>query len=411
MTTVFQDVAVALVLNGQSDPHRAYGRRQREIIDLADTEAAGREITNWPDYRPTPLVSLPGLADSLGFDRLWCKDEGQRFRLKSFKALGGAYAVLHHLQRIAGAAAGQPVSAASLVAGEARPLVRDVVVACASDGNHGAAVAWGARMFGCRSVIYLPRHVGEARRDAIAALGARIVAVDGVYDEAVARAAADCRAQGWISLPDTSAGGDNETPNLVMRGYSLLAGEILDQLPKGTLPTHIFLQGGVGGFAAAVVAHLWQSLGPRRPKVIVVEPERAACLAASAAAARPTRVGGALDTVMGCLACGEVSRVAWEILQDGVDAFVTISDDAIAPTMLLLAEGVEGDPPIIAGESGAAGMAALLAIAVRPKVARAIGLAPDSRILTICTEGAIDPASFKRMTGRPPLACGAGRSG
>ena len=402
MATVFQDVALHLVLNGQSDPKRAYDHRQREIIDLDHTAAARREIANWPGYQPTPLLSLPALAFSVGFERLWCKNEGERFAIRSFKALGGAYAVLWRLQQIAAERLRGPVSAAMLVAGEARPLVRDVVVACASDGNHGAAVAWGAQMFGCRSVVYLPGRVNPARAAAIERLGARVVRIDGVYDDAVDRLAADCRRHGWINVPDTSASGDNETPAVVMRGYTLLAEEILDQLPKGQLPTHVFLQGGVGGFAAAVVAFFWRSLGARRPRVVVVEPTSAACLAASAAAARPVSVGGDLDTVMGCLACGQVSRIAWEILQDGVDAFLTLSDDAIAPTMLLLSEGLEDDPPIFAGESGAAGIAAVLAAAAQEDIARALALAPDSRVLTICTEGPIDVASFRRLTGRTP---------
>ena len=203
-----------------------------------------------------------------------------------------------------------------------------ITVCCAADGNHGRAVAWGAARFGCECVIYVHQRVSAGRRRAIEAFGAEVREVPGNYDDSVRRAAADAAANGWFVVSDTSWNGYVDLPRDVMHGYTVMVDEVCDQLEPEAIPTDVFVQGGVGGLAAAVCARLAQRWAGNRPRLVVVEPERAACLYQNARAARPTAVGGELDTVMAGLAAGEVSILAWAILQPGADAFMTVSDRA-----------------------------------------------------------------------------------
>ena len=381
-----------------------YGEAQREILSLRAAQEARAEITGWPGYHPTPLRPLDGLAASAGIGALWYKDEAGRFGLGSFKALGGAYAVLRLLQRELGAGepAGRRIGAEELAAGALRDLTRAITVTCATDGNHGRSVAWGAGWFGCRCVIYIHEGVSVGRESAIAAYGADVVRVPGSYDDAVRAAAEAAERHGRFVISDTSYPGYMEVPKEVMQGYSVMVAEAMEQLPAAHRPTHLFVQGGVGGLAAAVCAHLWEAWGRERPRLAVVEPERADALFRSARAGRPVVAEGDLNTIMAGLSCGEVSLLAWEILKTGADAFLTIPDDAAKHTMRLLAAGVEGDAPLVAGESGVAGLAGLLC-ALRDGAAReALGLGADSRVLVIGSEGATDPALYEDIVGRKP---------
>lgn len=349
----------------------------------------------------TPLHDLPGLARAAGIGRLLYKDEGSRFGLGSFKALGGSYAVLRLLQQEVRRATGTTASSTDIAAGRHADLGSRVTVTCATDGNHGRSVAWGARVFGCRCVIYVHQGVSAARADAIAAYGAEIRRVPGTYDDAVRRAASDAASHGWHVVSDTSYEGYVEVPRDVMQGYAVMVDEALAQA-GGALPTHVFVQGGVGGLAAAACAYLWERFGARRPRFVVVEPEKADCLYLSAVAGRPTPAEGALDTIMAGLACGEVSLLAWRILERGADAFMTIADESAADTMRLLAAGDAGDPVIIAGESAVAGLAGLLLAAGNDAMRRALELGPESVALVFGTEGATDPEIYRRIVGRSP---------
>lgn len=399
MSRIIPAFAVGSVLNPGAGPEAAYGPEQRAILNRAGFEAARREITAWPGYAPTPLVDLPGLAAAAGIDRLWYKDEGGRFGLGSFKALGGAYAVGRLLTRQAAARAGHAVTTRELRAGRHRNVARRITVCTATDGNHGRSVAWGAALFGCRCVVYIPVAVSEGRKIAIERLGADVRRVEGNYDDSVRRIARDADRNGWFLVSDTSHPGDMEIPCDVMHGYTVMAGEIVAQLP-GAGATHVFVQGGVGGLAAAVSAYFWQTYGDQRPRFIVVEPDRAACFFASARAGHPMVVSGDLDTVMGGLAAGEVSPVAWSILSLGADAFLTVPDETAFQLMRLLAEAVAGDPPIVAGESAVAGLAGLLGARDDPALARDLGLGAESRVLVIGSESATDPELYRRIVGR-----------
>lgn len=400
-----------LLHNRAADPKRPYGATERQVLSRKAFEAARAEIGSWPGYRPTPLVALPGLAKELGLASLRYKDEDKRFGLKSFKALGGAYAVLRVLQehlREKGKRDG--IAAADLIAGRHREIVTGLTVAAATDGNHGRSVAWGAQMFGCACRIYLHAFVSLTRESEIARFGARIVRVKGGYDDSVRQCAADAKASGWFLVADTDAGGgDPAVPRLVMQGYTLMVEEILEQA-GAKRPTHVLVQGGVGGLAAAVTGHLWETLGAKRPRVIVVEPTQADCIYRSIRAGKPTPVPHEVDTFMACLAAGEVSPVAWPILHAAVDDVVTLPDEAAPEAMRLLAAGADGDPRLVSGESGCAATAGLVAVMLDPAQRKSLGLDAKSDVIVIGSEGATDAETYAKVVGRPAEAVAAGRA-
>ena len=352
-----------------------------------------------PAHRPTPLATLPGLAANLGIGALYLKDEGRRLGLKSFKALGGAYAVMRLALERASARLGRGLAPAELHAPDVRAAIDGLVVACATDGNHGRAVAAGARLSGCRSVVFVHEGVSAARADAIAAHGARIVRVPGGYDASVVEAARRAAEAGWTVVSDTSREGDEAIPLTVMQGYTVMIGEALDAL--GTPPTHVFVQAGVGGVAAAVAAHVRARLGDG-PRIVVVEPERAACVMASARAGRPMGVAHGPSTVMAMLECHEASPIAIELLLPLADAYVSLPDEAAIAAMRRLARPVSGDPAIVAGESGGAGFAGLVHCLADPGARGALGLGPASRVLCLVTEGATDPVLWREIVGLDP---------
>ncbi len=391
--------AVRHLRNPRVDRTRPYPHEA--VLNEAEAAAARREIQTWPGFAPSPLVFLPGLAARAGVASIACQDESGRFGLGSFKALGGAYAVYRHLAREVRERTGSTdLSAARLAAGEHRDIASAITVCCATDGNHGRSVAWGARTFGCPCVIYVHETVSAQREAAIAAYGARVVRNPGNYDEAVQRAARDADANGWVVISDTSYEGYTDIPRDVMHGYTLMADEALRGHARVALPTHLFVQGGVGGLAAAVLARAWWEYGSARPRFVVVEPERAACLYESARAGRRVLLDGDIETVMAGLSCGEASLLAWEVLDDGADDFLTLPDEAATDLMRVLAEGADGDPPLVAGESATAGLAGMLAVAAEPTLAAALGLDAHSRVLVFATEGDTDPALYERIVGR-----------
>ncbi len=373
-------MSVRLLVNPRADRP---GRLAQQILTAKGLAEARSEIAGWEGYRPTPLADLQGLAVRLGLGRLWFKDEGQRFKLKSFKALGGPYAI------------------ARLVAREgASP---DRTFASATDGNHGRAVAWGAARAGCRSVIFVPAAVSDGRAAAIAAFGAKVVRTRGTYDEAVAECAATARREGWTVIADTSEDEQAEVPGLVMEGYMVAVAEAAEQMSE--VPTHVFVQAGVGGLAAAVAAHFDDRWGAGRPRLVIVEPETAACLMLAAETGGMAQVAGDLETVMGGLSCGIASAPAWRVLDAAVDAFLAIEDARAIEAMRVLADG---EPAIVAGESGAAGLGGLLAVAAEEGMRRQLGLDGASRVLLFGTEGDTDPDLYTRLVGRSADAVRAG---
>ncbi len=383
---------VDFLLNSRVERSRPYGKAELAVLGGKAYAEAKRIITAWPDYAPTPLLSLPGVAAGAGIGALYYKDEGPRFGLGSFKALGGAYAV-NRLAREWKQRDGRELS--------------QLTVTCATDGNHGRAVAWGARQIGCRCVVFVHELVSAGRVAAMERYGAEVRRVSGNYDDAVHHAATAAKLNGWIVVSDTSYAGYTEIPRQVMQGYAVLIDEALQQLGAAAPPTHVFVQGGVGGLAAALAAHLWETFGADRPRLIVVEPDKADCLLRSCRAGGLQIVSGKLDTIMAGLACGEPSLIAWEMLHKAADAFMSIRDTDAVACMRLLAAPPAADPRVVAGESGVAGLAGLLAVAGDQALREMLGIDAASRVLVIGTEADTDPELYSELVGSPLAARGA----
>ena len=373
-----------------------YSTEQQNILSVANSVSAIADIKTWPAYAETPLHVLSQLADDVGLGQIFYKDESQRFGLKSFKALGGAYAVACQLQQTLASSLGQRPSVDELLDGSVKKELAKITISCATDGNHGRSVAWGAQMFGCACVIYIHKDVSEGRKQAMQAFGAEVVRITGNYDESVRLADSEAKTHGRIIVSDTSYEGYMEIPKDVALGYTVMLAEIVEQL-EGKIPSHIFIQGGVGGLASAVTGYFWDLWGDKRPRIVIVEPEQANCLQLSAKAGKPIVVEGDLETLMAGLACGEVSALAWEILKNGADDFLTLSENTIAPTMQLLATGYGGTPAIEAGESAVPGLAAAMIASQNDELAHALGLSRDSQVLVIGTEGATDPELYQQL--------------
>ena len=379
-------------------PNPRLGTPGITVLPAAGFRRAKAEITSWPSYAPTPLHDLGDLARAAHLATLRLKDEAGRFGLGSFKALGGAYAVAMLLMNeLARTGAAPSATTADLAAGTYRTATAAITVTCATDGNHGRAVAWGAQRLGARCVIFVHATVSQARIDAIARYGAEVRRVPGTYDDAVREATRQADANGWFVVSDTAWPGYTEVPRDVMQGYRLMADEAADQW-TGATPTHVFVQGGVGGFAASVSVQCRTRFSPA-PALIVVEPDRAACLLASAELGERTAIPGDLNTVMAGLACGEPSLLAWQELERAACAFMAIPDAAALETMRLLA-----GQGIVAGESGVAGLAGCLLAAADPAARAALGLDAHSNVLAFNTEGATDPAAYATIVGRPAVA-------
>lgn len=396
------ETGVQLHLNqNAASAETPYSESMKDILSLRAYEEAKRSIEQWAGYEKTALYKLPGLATQMGVQNVYYKDESTRFGLGSFKALGGAYAVSRLLLSEVARETGQDgLEASDLKRPEFRQIIEKITVCCATDGNHGRSVSWGAHNFGCQCVIYIHETVSTGRESAIAQYGAKVVRVPGNYDDAVRKAAEDAAAFGYHVVSDTSYPGYVEVPKDVMQGYSVMVQEAMDQIGTDAAPTHIFIQGGVGGLAAAVCAHFWERTGAARPQFIVVEPDRADCLYQSACAGKPVAVQGKLDTLMAGLACGEVSLLAWEILSKGAQAFITISDDKAVDVMRLLADGTDGDQPIVAGESAVAGVAGCLLACANTQWREQLKLDQNSRILFFASEGDTDPELYLNIVGR-----------
>jgi diaminopropionate ammonia-lyase len=362
------------------------------VISPDDFARARIEISGWHGYAPSPLIALPCLAASLGVATVDYKHEGARFGLGSFKALGAAYAGLRVLHMALTQRLNRTVTLAEISNGSLKPEASTLTLCSATDGNHGRSLAWGTQRFGAACKIYIHAEVSENRANAMRDLGADVIRVNGNYDASVACARDDAERNGWFMVADTSWPGYTQPPLDVMAGYGLLADEICRSMPQP--PTHIFLQGGVGGLAAAVAAYMRQFWGKAAPRVIIVEPELAPCLMASARAGHCTTIAVTYETIMAGLSCGEPSEIAWQILADEADDFLTIPDTIIAPTMRHLAQPKTHDPMIEAGETGVAGLAALIAVASRPPLRGALGLTAASRVLLIGSEGITDPAIY-----------------
>ena len=368
-----------------------------------DLSAQRAFFASRPDLHATPLHKCQALARHLGIGELLVKDETARFGLNAFKGVGTQFAVATLLAR-----------------GEIR---RGDTLVCASEGNHGRAVAHAAREVQCPARVYMSQSVAPPRVQAIESEGATVVLVAGSYDDAVRQMARDAEAHGWVVISDTSWPGYSEIPRLIMLGYT----RILDEID--VVPDVVFVQAGVGGLLAAVACYYAlprpvpglggqaPGSGPvpliplpptaslaRHPKVVAGEPVSAACVQASARAGRPTSVPGPFTTSMGGLRCGEMSPAVFPAVASLVDAFLGIEDAFAFEAMRLLARPVPPDPVVECGPSGAAALGGLLATVADPALASVrerLSLGPETRVLVIVTEGVTDPALFQATLARP----------
>ena len=369
--------------------------KHQNILSLKGFEKAKKMIKTWKDYKPTKLENIKDIAKRTNVKAIYYKNEGTRFGLNSFKALGGAYAVanllINELAKI-----GINANCEDLIAKKYIDATKNIHVTCATDGNHGKSVAWGASLFGCKCTIYIHADVSINRKNEIEKYNAQVLRVDGNYDESVKQASVDALKNDWFVVSDTSYDGYLEVPKDVMQGYSVMVDEAITQL-EGIIPTHIFIQGGVGGLAAAVCSYVWEKLEDKKPIFIVVEPEVANCLFKSAEAGKPVVVDGKLDTIMAGLACGEVSLLAWDILKEGSDFFMTVNDDSAKDVMRLLASQ---SSPVIAGESAVAGVSAFLTASLDEEKRDLLKIDGNSIILFFGSEGDTDKEVYESIVGK-----------
>ena len=351
-------------------------QRHANLFDAGDLETQRRFFADRPALTPTPLHDLPALASALGIGALLVKDETSRFGLNAFKAAGALFAVTTLIDR-------------------GRITAGDTLV-CASEGNHGRAVARAAREAGCSARVYLSASVAPPRVAAIQGEGATIVTVPGSYDDAVRVMARDAAANGWIVISDTSWDGYDDIPRLIMLGYTRLMDEAADAWTEP--PDAIFVQAGVGGLLGAVACWADLRYGRDRPRIVSVEPASATCVLASVAADRPTVLPGPFTTVMGGLRCGEMSPVAFPAISALVDGYVGIEDHWSFEAVRALARGVGSDPVVEAGASGAAALGGLMAALQDPPLAVLrdhLRLDRNARVLVLVTEGVTDPELYR----------------
>ena len=372
----------------QACPHDVEG-----ILPVQDRRVASETIRRWKGYHPTELRSLSKIASEIGIGHIFYKDESARFEPRSFKSLGGAYAVQSLLASEIARKLGRSVTLEDIRLGKHSERARRITVATATDGNHGRSVAWGAQRFGCECVVFMHEKVSPGRQEAVEVYGARVVRVKGNYDDSVRAAADAASSAGWFVVSDTSWPGYESVPRTVMAGYALMSAETREQWPVASPPTHVFLQGGVGGMAAAVCVDLWARYGADRPRLILVEPESAACLLESVASGGRVDVDVEIETLMAGLSCGEVSTLVWPVIDQGIDDLLAIGDEMVGPLM----ERLDRESGIEAGESAVAGLAGLMGAMEDPELAGQLGLSDQSRVLLFGTEGATDPAIHRRL--------------
>jgi diaminopropionate ammonia-lyase len=394
--TLLSELESALRVN-EAIKNKNFDRARFMLPEYIGVEAAERAralIEACPAYQITPFHDLDGAAESSGVRSISYKDEGPRLGLKSFKALGGTYAVAKLISRLVADALGKEVSISDVFDGVWGQQASLYTITSATDGNHGRAVAAGVRLAGAKCIIYMPGDVSPGREAIIQSFGARVRRVDGSYDDAVRAVATDSAENGWYVVSDTGYDGYEDIPRDVMHGYGVIVSELADQLTH--VPTHVFLQGGVGAFAGVIAAWLLDKYKDACPTIIIVEPERADCFLKSGAEGRPVIVGGRHETLMGGLACGEISTLAWPIIKHLAGGFISIPDDAIAPAMRALASGRLG-ARIEAGETGVSGLIGAMTTARDPVARELFGINQGSRFLVIGTEGATDPEMYRAL--------------
>ena len=341
-------------------------------ISKNDIDDAYNSISKWEGYSPTPLIHLNKLSKELSLKNIFYKDEDKRFDLKSFKALGGAYAV------------------EKVTKGD-----KDIVVATATAGNHGRSVAWGARRLGLKCKIFISEFVSEARGQAMADLGADVIKVKGNYEKSLIECIKQSTENNWQIVQDVAWKEYMLVPKYTMAGYSVMMREIVDQINNEKI-THIILQAGVGGMAGAMIAGIARYLD-NIPTTIVVEPDSAACVLESIRTGKVEKIDIKRESLMGGMSCGEVSLVPWEILKHSVKHCISLPDDDIGKTMKLLGNSSFSDQQIIAGENSAPGVISLIASCEDQNIKEKLQLDQNSNVLIIGCEGDTDKEMYQKL--------------
>ena len=341
-------------------------------ISKDDIDDAYNIISKWEGYAPTPLLSLNKLSKELNLKNIFYKDENKRFDLKSFKALGGAYAV-------------EKVTKGN----------KDIVVATATAGNHGRSVAWGARRLGLKCKIFISEFVSEARGQAMSDLGADVIKVKGNYEQSLIECIKQSTENNWQIVQDVAWKDYMLVPKYTMAGYSVMMREIIDQINSEKI-THIILQAGVGGMAGAMVAGIARYLD-NIPVTLVVEPDSAACVLESIKTGKIEKIDIKRESLMGGMSCGEVSLVPWEILKNSVKHCISLPDDDIAKTMRLLGNSSFSDQSIVAGENSVPGVISLIASCEDQNIKQSLKLDQNSNVLVIGCEGDTDKEMYQKL--------------
>jgi len=342
-----------------------------KILNSDLLEDAYKTISKWQKYQPTPLESLNKLSNELKLKNIFYKDESKRFGLKSFKALGGAYAV------------------EKITKGK-----KDVIVSTATAGNHGKSVAWGAKNLGLNCKIFISENVSETRAKEMRNLNAEVIRVKGNYEDSLNFCKEESKKNNWEIIQDVAWPDYELVPKLTMAGYSTIIKEISVQTNEYI--THIFLQAGVGGMAAGLVAGV-ANYFKKVPKIIIVEPENANCVMQSIENNTPTSVDIKKESIMGGMSCGEVSLVPWQILKNSVNNCVSVSDKFVSQTVAMLADKVLSDISIVGGECSTPGITSLVSCCNNKKTKSALDITENSNILLIGCEGSADVELYQRL--------------
>ena len=338
---------------------------EKNIID------AYKKISGWKDYNATPLIELKKLSDNLKLKNIFYKDESKRFHLKSFKALGGAYAV----ERV-------------------KEGKKNITVSTATAGNHGRSVAWGAQRLGLKCKIFISEYVSDARAEEMRKLGAEIIRVKGNYEKSLEECINQSNKNRWEIVQDVAWDNFENVPKLTMAGYSVMIKEISNQTDQYI--THIFLQAGVGGMASGAILGVAQYF-KRIPKIVIVEPENADCVLQSVDKGSLQKVNIKKESIMGGMSCGEVSLVPWKILKNSVNLCTSISDKNVAKTITMLKNNYFCEKNIIGGECSTPGIISLISVCENQDLKNKISLDENSNVLVIGCEGDADEILYKKL--------------
>ena len=354
--------------------NKSYNFDRKRILKLIPSNLllnSNKTISNWKNYKKTPLLKLEKLNRNLKLNNIFYKDESKRFHLKSFKALGGAYAV-------------EKISKGK----------KNIILSSATAGNHGRSVAWGAQRLGLQCKIFVSQYVSETRVKEIEKFGADVIRVRGNYENSLNECKRLSKKNNWIIVQDVSTKNYSHVPLLTMAGYSIMIKEISKQTTHYI--THIFLQAGVGGMAAGVVAGVAKYF-KRIPKIIIVEPDGADCVLQSIKSKRLKKIKIKKESIMGGMSCNEMSLIPWHVLKKASDCCVTVSDSKVPKTVAMLKDKKLSNRSIIGGECATPGIISLISLCNNPKTKKLINLNKKSNVLVIGCEGNADVKLYKQL--------------